>query len=605
MAKEYLEIVIRDKETSHTNIKIECLFQAFSNLSNMFFLGASQNEKVLTCEPNLIKLNEQYKLIKAELNYLNKYIGLEMSDENSLINDYVKFSFINPYSVREKPLILEIEFDEVVVNFQIKFTNTQDEIKTYQYENNSSKNIKIEYLDSSNLFPIKNIIVSFEKTKEPYRFIKINKMVLNQLDYFNKDKILEHNIIEEEDLLTNNFVENSANFTILNNKYDLIDIKEYAKKLKNNVAYFVRVNHKNNEKIVKNIGFFDIIEILLNNEQNINFDTKFFYDLKEEFIIENILSNESAYDVIKLILGENNVSFLNESYFKNFKISGLIPKTTKKEALKYVLELCNGTILKNNKDLTINSKYKIIHLDSLNSNNYIKRKNIKNEGINFNQYNVETRIYKYYEYNSKEMEATKHQINEKFRLTDVEYTDRYHIDFDIDFDKPQYVDSYSLGGVALYDYQNNLIEVDGLQLEIIEKKLFNCKIRLYWNYMANQDQYYLIKLQSSIESIEIEYDAKEYQEYGSNSDYNIITINNPLFSLSYDENLDIDKISNYYLKYSNYSNLNLDILKNNNYEVGNCLYYVSKNKYERKLIISKIEYDDSIIQKITGVLIDE
>lgn len=618
---EYTEIVIVDKNTSLLNFSIYGTDQIFSNLENMITLGTSQYKKILTCEPNYIKLDKDYYIVKSYSSKENYFVSNIISNENGLFeknswgdsNCYIAIYFEKDYDLSESSLQLELEFAEVCDSFKITFNsdNVTNKDIEYLYENNKVNNIKIVIEKQYKYYPISSIRIDFFKTIEPNRLIKIKKMKINNNEYIAKNNILDYNIIEQDNIIDNfNYIKNEIQFSVLNDKYDLLDFDNYVLNNKNKVCY-VFYNLKVGNNYIQNLnGYYDITDIKFENnkikyvgEQKINISED-----NSLYQQNQIFENTSAYDIIKDItqLSDSSLSSIltNRTHFQNVLLSGFIPKVPKLTALNYVMQASKGYLTKN-KDFNSSKIYYKIN-SFMNSSNVekIERKFINLETFDItNKQNFEINVYEYLtNFTSQEKEKIL-QKTFTFAWTDLTHDyeeELYYIDITIDYSNPFYPKSIEVIIDEFKDQDGKSAKPD---VTILSTTNYSCSIRLSKGWFGTSNETYTAII--SVKGVKLTSSIKETKKYGNFEDASVIKIDNPLITQSYNKDFNIDEIGNYFLNLTKTKKINLNTLKLPYLEIGDNILYTSKNNHQAKIVITKMETNQSIIQDIEGVVIDE
>lgn len=615
----YYEFILVNENNNKTHIDIFSPFAFnFSSLKEMIYLGASQSQSILTCEPNIINLNNKYKILSDENDKQNIYVGTSLSDENGNINlgESIIRLYLTPsqkyktLSVNGK-IKMQIEFLEVCSDMNINFMADDGTNKLIQIQNNQSKTLIIEEEIDFNL---STISINFFKTQKPQRYIKISKIILNDLEKFSREQVKNYNIIEEADITNASLIRNKLEFEIDNLGYDWIDYKEYVKNHKNKVINVV-FNTFKDKKIF--LGEY-IVQDIKYSKANFKYVCEDNYSYNDIFYQPYTYQAWGVSSWIKEILNTADSIFEGDfDYFENLKLSGFLYKNKRIDIIRNLCQTARS-LIKINKKLDINAiNFKIKQMNDYKSKQIdylLPRNQIIDENIQAEQNNLEVNVYDYTQGNIEE----EFETTIDYKLKDMTYEldshdwPLYYGYYKINFENPYEADSYNI--ISTNTYLGNEIQTDrfGAECEIDKsnRKSYSAivKFKLFLFVSSNQllqmleNPYHAtLKLKGNRKSPQV------YKKlfYGNENIKNTQNIDNLNLTQTYQINFDIDAIGQYYYDIINSDKISLQIVKNPYLEIGDIVGYTSKNGHKLKFIITKIETNQSINQNIEGVVINE
>lgn len=613
----YYEFILVNENNNKTHIDIFSPFTFnFSSLKEMIFLGASQSQSILTCEPNIINLNNKYKILSDENDKQNIYVGTSLSDENGNIN--LGESVIRLYltsSQKYKTLSvngkikMQIEFLEVCSDMSINFISDDGTNKLIEIQNNQSKTLIIEEKIDFNL---STISINFFKTQKPQRYIKISKIILNDLEKFSREKVNNYNIIEETDITNVSLIKNKVEFEIDNLGYDWIDYKEYVKKHKNKVINIV-FNTFKDKKIF--LGEY-IVQDIKYSKDNFKYVCEDNYSYNDIYYQPYTYQAWGVSDWIQEILNTPDNLFEGDiDYFNNLTLSGFLYKNKKIDIIRNLCQTARS-LIKINKKLDINAiNFKIKQLNDYKSKQidyFLPRNQIIDENIQAEQKNLEVNVYDYTQGNTEEEFETTFD----FKLKDMTYGieeehgwPMYYGHYKINFENPYDADSYDI--ISSNIYLGNDIQIGSFlpEYEINKNNRKSYSATVKFTLIVSMDvtpffenpYHATLKLKGTRKSPQV----FKKLFYGNENIENSQTIDNLNLTQTYQIYFDIDAIGQYYYDIINSDKISLQIVKNPYLEIGDIVGYTSKNGHKLKFIITKIETNQSINQNIEGVVINE
>lgn len=552
--------------------------QPFSSVNDTINENRESALNYISCEPDRVKLDNNFAFIqdKTKLN-VNQDIGYwsrYMSDSNGNFTNYPTIIYVLENPITFTPLTLY--FQEVVKSFNIYYYLNNNLIYTREIRNNTL--ITVDTTDSSNLEPIQyfdKVEIAFLSTQTPYRYIKFNEIDFGASMTFKSSEIKEFNIIEEIDLTSDSLPSNSLDATIQDDKgyYDILNPNNKIGKLQKgqqlSVHHYLKVGNVFKELL---LGTFLLKKV---STENMKLKLECYdelYFMNSTYYGSKFYINEKATKVFEDLFTYFNYSNKRYSFsddIQNVYLTGYVPQVSFREALRLIAESCKAIIQKKR----TGSIYIYKQQENPIIVNYFGVSDYKNDNVKQVLYNnvADINVYSY------------DRVEE-----DIIYS--------ATLNKGTYRVNFSHYPIVYSEYEvdpNTLKSIANANYTIIELNAVGC----------------LVEVSSDNTTVELK--GKYYVETSSTER---IKKDN---SLEVDESA-ITKIDNHLITNSNYleianwkldkSNINYELkYKTTPYiEVGDKCKLETKykdsinNSVVKTFVISKIEYDNSIMQSIKG-----
>lgn len=375
--------------------------QTFSDLDEL--KQDNVNEiKYATLEKNYFNLDGSKVLL--EYNAKAQGIGLwskSMSDSKGLFQKpptlLITFSQVHS----SNGITFQFSEDNYCNDLNIKFYNNDTLLKDLSFTPNESTFFCSEIVENYN-----KLIITFKKTNNPYRYLKLINIVYGQNRVFTPSEITSANILEEIDPLSNEISINTLEFSIfsrdeafnmLNPKgiYKLLQSRQMFRVYEMNdgiemdMGTFYLDEWKNETEAISNMKAIDLIGLL----DKTTYYGGIFYDEQIDIILIRILETAN--------MDEHTITF-DDDNLRKIHLSGYIPICTHREAIQQVL-FSAGLVA----DCSRSKKIKIYKLKDSNAKNIpYDRKKQDSETVELNDivtgvqvtshqylYNTNTQVY--------------------------------------------------------------------------------------------------------------------------------------------------------------------------------------------------------------------
>lgn len=375
--------------------------QTFCNLDEL--QEENVNEvKYATLEKNYFNLDGS----KVLLDYTSRATGTglwskSMSDSKGLFQTPPTLVINFSQSHSSNGLTFQFSEDNYCSDLNIKYYNGSTLIKDLNFTPNQSTYFCSEIVENYN-----KIVVTFKKTNNPYRYLKLINIIYGQNRVFEPSEITSANILEEIDPLSNEISINTLEFSIfsrdesfnmLNPKgiYKLLQSRQMFKVYEMNdgkemdMGTFYLDEWKNETEAISNMKAIDLIGLL----DKTTYYGGIFYDEQVDIILIRILETAN--------MDEHTITF-DDDNLRKIHLSGYIPICTHREAIQQVL-FSAGLVA----DCSRSKKIKIYKLKDSNVKNIpYSRKKQDSETIELNDivtgvqvtshqylYNTNTQVY--------------------------------------------------------------------------------------------------------------------------------------------------------------------------------------------------------------------
>lgn len=375
--------------------------QTFCNLDEL--QEENVNEvKYATLEKNYFNLDGS----KVLLNYTSRATGTglwskSMSNSKGLFQTPPTLVINFSQSHSSNGLTFQFSEDNYCSDLNIKYYNGNTLIKDLNFTPNQSTYFCSEIVGNYN-----KIVITFKKTNNPYRYLKLINIIYGQNRVFEPSEITSANILEEIDPLSNEISINTLEFSIfsrdesfnmLNPKgiYKLLQSRQMFKVYEMNdgkemdMGTFYLDEWKNETEAISNMKAIDLIGLL----DKTTYYGGIFYDEQVDIILIRILETAN--------MDEHTITF-DDDNLRKIHLSGYIPICTHREAIQQVL-FSAGLVA----DCSRSKKIKIYKLKDSNIKNIpYSRKKQDSETIELNDivtgvqvtshqylYNTNTQVY--------------------------------------------------------------------------------------------------------------------------------------------------------------------------------------------------------------------
>ena len=292
-------------------------------------------KKYATLEKNHFVLDGTSENMRDNITEVG-YWSKEMSDANGELN---------------QPPVMTINFTQVHTSIGLTLTFSK-----FAYCNN----LKIQYYDSNNTlisensyYPddyeyfcegtvanYKKIIITFYSTNIPYRYIKLYKILYGQAVLFEGDNLINANLLEQLNLLSDEISINTLDFTVYSDddRFNILNPQGVYKTLQQRQELNV-YQSKNGE--LNNMGTFYIDNWQSKNDNKMEFSGIDLIGLLDKTNFDGgIYNNVTVENLITQIF--NSAGFTSEYFtiqdeLKNILLAGYIPVCTHREALQQIL----------------------------------------------------------------------------------------------------------------------------------------------------------------------------------------------------------------------------------------------------------------------------
>lgn len=328
-----------------------------------------------TCEKNQFALDGSRELMpeKEDLKDMGWWSN-QMSDENGHF---------------ATPLIMEINFTEPhsSMGLTLIFSEAGDycnklNIKYYDLKNNLLRDLdftpdKYKYICKGVVENYGKIIITFYSTNNPYRYLKLYKILYGAEIVFEGDNLMSANILEEIDLLSSEISINTMDFTAYSedDDFNIINPQGFYRLLQQRQKLEATETFIKEDK-VKNMGTFYLDKWANEKDKTMKFSA---IDLigvidKTDFnggMYTNILFADLIEEIFTSAGLENDEYEIQEE-LKNLTLSGYIGICSHREALQQAVFAIGAAA-----DCSRSEKIKIYRVENTEENNVIEETNIE------------------------------------------------------------------------------------------------------------------------------------------------------------------------------------------------------------------------------------
>lgn len=325
-----------------------------------------------TCEKNQFALDGTFELMPDTLDNMGWWSN-QMSDEDGNFTT---------------PLTMEINFTQPHSSLGISliFSKAGDycsklNTKFYGISGNLICNVdfypdRYDYVCNKVVEDYTKIVITFYGTNNPYRYLKLYRILYGANVLFEGDNLMSANILEEVDLLSSEVSINTLDFTVYSadDKFNIINPEGFYRLLQQRQKLHVTETIVKEEK-VKGMGTF-----YLDTWKNEKDKTMKFGAIDLIGVIDKTDFNGGMYKDVTFasLLGEifTSAGLESDEYeiqedLKQITLTGYIPICSHREALQQVI-FAVGAVA----DCSRSDKIKIYTVEDLEENNIIEKANI-------------------------------------------------------------------------------------------------------------------------------------------------------------------------------------------------------------------------------------
>lgn len=333
--------------------------KSFSSITKTYNETKSTRFNYISCEPNRVKLDENFYFISNKNNSNDNeniaFWSSSLSNANGefATNPKIIYSFSANIDFTE----LTLYFQEVCETFKVNYYLDSTLVAQRNITNNSELNVetKNDEVSQTNIY-FNKLEIEFIRTSEPYRYIKFNEIDFGVYEQFSKNQIIDIDIIEELNIDSSDLSSNSLNLTIddINGEYDVLNPNNKLKKLQErqeiSVYHYLLVEGAFQEMP---LGTFLLKEFDSSNSQlqieaydDIYFMNKTYYgsNFYESISMTTILNDLFNYF--------NYTNFNISSECDSIYLTGYIPNVEFREALRLICEAGSCVIRKTRLGIT-------------------------------------------------------------------------------------------------------------------------------------------------------------------------------------------------------------------------------------------------------------
>lgn len=325
-----------------------------------------------TLEKNLFALDGTFELMPENLDNMCWWSN-KMSDGNGNFTTplIMEISFTEPHSSMGITLVFS-ESGDYCNKLNMKYYNSKGEL----ISNMDFLPNKYDYVCNNVVENYRKIVITFYSTNNPYRYLKLYKILYGANIIFEGDNLMSASVLEEVDLLSSEVSINTLDFSVYSedDKFNIINPQGFYRLLQQRQKLKARETFIKEDKI-KNMGTF-----YLDSWANEKDKTMKFGAIDLIGIIDKTSFNGGMY---KNITFENLVNFIfnsagleNNEYeieecLKSIQLTGYIPICSHRSALQQVL-FATGAIA----DCSRSDKIKIYAIKNSEINKVIERTNV-------------------------------------------------------------------------------------------------------------------------------------------------------------------------------------------------------------------------------------
>lgn len=318
--------------------------QPFNNSFKVFNEIKETNYNYITCEPNRVVLNGEFYFLNNKSVASGKenvaYWSAEMSNENCTFstNPIFSFQFKTPIEFTE----LTLYFQEVCEEFVVKYKLEDTILVTRQITNNLTKIVVTNGATTRAMVTYDEIEIEFIKTKEPYRYIKLNEIDFGTTEKFTNNQIADLHIIDELSIDSSELSSNFLTLSIknLDGEYSILNpnnkLKYLQEKQEISVYHYLKVGNRFQETM---LGTF-LIKKITPRKQTVEIEAyDNIYFMNEMYYGGKFYNNTPIKDVLKDLFDYfNYTNYVIDDETENIKLYGYVPNVEWREALRQICE---------------------------------------------------------------------------------------------------------------------------------------------------------------------------------------------------------------------------------------------------------------------------
>lgn len=325
-----------------------------------------------TCEKNQFALDGSFELMPEELENMCWWSNM-MSNENGEF---------------EIPLVLTINFTETHSSLGLTFifSKTNDycnklNLKYYDINGNLISNKDFEpnsyyYVCNNIVENYAKIVVTLYSTNNPYRYLKLYKILYGAEKKFEGNNLMSANILEEINLVSSEVAINTLDFTVYseNDDFNIINPQGVYRLLQQRQKFEVTETIVEEEKI-KEMGIFYLDTWINEKDKTMKFNaidiigvidkTDFDGGMYDNITFANLIEE------IFVSAGLTNNEYEIQEDLKNITLTGYIPVCSHRKALQQII-FAIGAVA----DCSRSSKIKIYTVKDSDNNNMIEKTKI-------------------------------------------------------------------------------------------------------------------------------------------------------------------------------------------------------------------------------------
>ena len=392
--------------------------QSFSNANKLYNEVKDIDLTYISCEPNRVKLNNKFCFIfdknKTNSNENIAYWSKEISNYEGFFISNPKLTIIMNQEIDFSELTLY--FQEVCSFFTVFYYYNDSLIEKRNIVNNKYLVVTTNGVNTLTNLKFNKIEIEFIKTIEPFRYIKLNEIDFGSVNKFSSNQILDFNIIDELSIDGSELSSNSLNLTLKNEngEFDILNPRNKLNMLQEkqeiSMYYYLRVGGTFKELP---LGTF-LLKKISNNNTRITIEA---YD--DTYFMNKLYYGSKFYDNVEIttILNDlftyfNYTKYSIDKELVGIKLTGYIPIVEMREALRLITEAGGCVVSKTrygttNIFKTYDPQIKTFNRREIFSENH--KKNLFNNTIDINEYNYSDRKTNYLVYENT-LDVGKHFI---------------------------------------------------------------------------------------------------------------------------------------------------------------------------------------------------
>lgn len=337
-----------------------------------------------TFEKNQFALDGSFELMPDTLDNMGWWSN-QMSDEDGNFTT---------------PLTLEINFSEVHSSLGLTFVFSKagdycNNLNIKYYDTNgtllSSKNFtpdSYRYVCENNVENYAKIVITFYGTNNPYRYLKLYKILYGAEKVFEGDNLINANILEELDLLSSELRINTLDFKTFsdNDEFNIINPSGLYKLLQK------RQKLKVTEQFLKtaketNMGTFYLTSWKNEEHKMMQFEAQDLLGVLDSYNFYGLICSKANYtfhEVIGEIIKPAGLTVADDceidDTIKYIEMIGYVPVGTCREALQQAVFAVNAVV-----DCSRSDKIKIYRVNTDENSKKIEKSNIFQDTRNIEQ----------------------------------------------------------------------------------------------------------------------------------------------------------------------------------------------------------------------------